>query len=232
MRIAAVFVSVVALLWCSAMVLRLPHREVTWAIPTYVLAQFLFSLTAFLGLQRGSETSLWYKAFFLSTFSAVIVLGMIVAGRLVCAYPVGLAVLVIFGSVAIAIAIAATAYYQLLKLYKSHVPYGFAFLSIQGAMLLVCGFMALLSALEPSAPSLHIASVWLSVFWLATGAYFFAYMLGFARTVGVKWDNLNLFVPPMLAAICFGAMAFHLSGLQGEVGQAAVYSDKVQVEAQ
>lgn len=233
MRMAAVFASVVMLLWCSAAVLRLPVREIPWPIPVYVVAQFLFAMTAFLGLQRGSETApetdAWYKVFFLATFSAVLLLALIVTGRLLCAYPPAMALIVIFGSVGLAVGVSGTVYYQLLKLYKSHVPPGYAGLTIQGAILLGCGFATLMCAIEPSAPSLHTASLWLAIFWLLNGVYFFSYMLGFTRTIGVKWDNINWYVPPMLAAVCFGAMAFNLSGQQAETAQQSVLSDRVQV---
>lgn len=50
MRYAPTFFSVVALLWCSAAVLRIPN--LTWAVPAYVIAQCAFALIGFLGLTK------------------------------------------------------------------------------------------------------------------------------------------------------------------------------------
>jgi hypothetical protein len=215
------------------MVLRLPPREVTWAIPAYVITQCLFSLVAFLGLQKGSEFQTSYKVFFGVTFSACLLLSMFVMARLLCAYPFGLGVIVILGSLAISLAICAVTYYQLLKLYKSHVPIGYVPLCFQAVIQLTCGIATLLTVLEPATPSLHAVSLSLSLFWLSQGIFLVLYMLGYARTIGVKWNNLNQYVPPMLAAIAFGWLAFQLSNLQAESAQQAVVSDRVQVmEAQ
>lgn len=229
MRYVPIFFSVVALLWCSAMVLRLPPREVTWCIPAYVITQCIFSLIAFLGLQKGSEYATSYRMFFAITFSAVLILSMCVMGRLVCAYPVGLGIIVILGSLGISITACAVTYYQLLKLFHSEVPIWYAFLCAQAAVLLTCGIATLLTVPEPAPPSLHVISIALSLFWLLTGVFLLAYMLGFVRTTGVTWNNLNQYVPPMLAAICFGWLAFQLSSLQGETARQSVVSDRVQV---
>lgn len=228
MRAIPTFFSVVALLWCAAMIFRLPVRELPWVIPCYVVAQSLFALIGFWGLQRNATDSGWYWAMFLPAFGFVLLMAVLVAVKLVCAYPVGLGLIVLFGSLFSAVAACAVTYYQLLKMFHTSVPVGSAVLCIQAGILCFCGSATLLTLAEPTSPALHSAAFALSLFWLATGSLLFAYLLGIQRTFGA-WAELNLWLPPFLAILCFGWLAFSLWNLQGEVSRQGVTSDRVQV---
>jgi hypothetical protein len=226
MRYAPTFFSVVALLWCSAAVLRIPN--LTWAVPAYVIAQCAFALIGFLGLQKSSEGSKAYIAFFLVTFCAVLVLAMTVTGRLLITYPFGIACFVIAGSVLYAAATAGVVYYQLLKLYGD-VPMWSTVIVIQAAVLSMCGSATLLTLVEPMSPALHAVALSLSLFWMAMGAFFFAYVLGVERTLGL-WSRLNLYLPSMIAVVAFSWLAFQLGTIQREAAPQAVTSDRMQTQ--
>ena len=225
MRSIPTFVSVIALLWCSAMVLRLSG---TWVIPAYVICQSLFALVGFWGLQKNATDSPWYWAFYLPTFFAVLLLAVIVAIKFVVVYPVGLGLIVLFGSLVSAVAACSVTYYQLLKMFRADVPIGQAVLCIQAGILCFCGSATLLTLAEPMSPAMHSTALALSIFWLSIGSLLFAYLLGIQRTFGL-WAGLNLWLPSFLAIACFGWLAFSLSGLQLEAGRQAVGSDHVQV---
>jgi hypothetical protein len=215
------FVSVAVLVWAVAVTLRVPVHELSWTVPAYVSAQCLFGLIGLWGLQRESLTSPTYTAFFLVGFFAVLLAAMVCAGRFVAAFPIGLAVFVLVGCVAFACACGAVTYWRLLFLYRGAIPYSSIGIVWQGAILIGCGAISLLSYLAEDRPALRVSALALGLFWFALGAFFLLYSIGIVRVFS-SYFRLNQFVPTFLAIIAFAWLAFSLSGLQAETARESV----------
>ena len=205
------FVSIVALLWASAMTLR--SERLPWIVPAYVVAQCVFALVAFLGLQRSILHSRGYTWFFMLGFAAVLCFALVFAQRQgLMALSLGWAVL--------PWTLAHTGFlgwilYRILAHYAA-VPSQIKLTLFQGAVLLSCGVVALISTALRLPPEQHIAALALGSFWLAMGALMWCWSVGFMRNLRV-WLTLNEFLPAFLAVVAFGWMAFELGKAQHEL---------------
>lgn len=211
MRHIPTFVSIVALLWASAMTLR--SERLPWIVPAYVVAQCLFALIAFLGLQRTILHSRGYTAFFFVTFSVVLGFAVSFAQRQALSTPIlgwGLLpwALMHFGLLAWVL-------YKMLAHYGA-IPAQIKLTLFQGAILLSCGVVALISTALRLPPEQNVVALALGSFWLAMGALMWCWSVGYMRNMRV-WLTLNDFLPAFLAIVAFGWMAFELGKAQGEL---------------
>lgn len=214
-------VSVLVLIWAVAALLRVPGRDLTWAVPGYVMTQCLFALIAWWGLQRAAVNSHGYALFFSVGFFVVLLMAMVAAGRFLAVFPPGLAIFVILGTVASATATASVAYWRLLSIYSHGVPHSLLTTVLHGAILSTCGSATLLTLFAEQRPALRIAAFSLGSFWFLLGSFFFVYSVGIVRMY-TAWTRLNHYVPMMLVIAAFSWMAFQLSGLQREGAREAV----------
>lgn len=211
MRNIPTFVSIIALLWASAMTLR--SERLPWIVPAYVVAQCVFALIAFLGLQRSILHSRGYAIFFGATFSVVLGFAVSFAMRQsLSTQTLGWGLLpwslAHFGLLAWVL-------YKMLGHY-SVVPSQIRLTLFQGVILLSCGIVALISTALRLPPEQHVAAVALGSFWLAMGALMWCWSVGYMRNQRV-WLTLNDFLPAFLAIAAFGWMAFELGKAQSEL---------------
>jgi hypothetical protein len=222
------FVSVAVLVWAVAATLRVPGRELTWAVPAYVIAQCIFALIGLWGLQRTDEQHASYAIFFNVGFFIVLLAAFIATGRFLAVFPPVLAVFVMVGCICFSAVTAGIAYYELLRMYNDHIPATLISTIWQAAILLVCGSASILSVFAESRPALQISASALGTFWFLLGAFFFAYCVGIVR-LHSSFLRLNHYVPMMLAIVAFGYLALELGKLQSEVAREAVPAVEIQV---
>lgn len=221
MRSVPTFLSVAVLVWAVAVTLRVPGHDLSWVVPAYVMAQCFFALIGLWGLQREALTSSTYATFFLVGFFAVLLAAVVCAGRFAAVFPPWLALLVLVGCVAFACVAGAVTYWRLILLYRGAVPYSSLGIVWQGAILIACGSISLLSFLAEDRPALRISALSLGLFWFALGAFFLLFSVGIVRLFS-RYSRLNQFVPTFLAIIAFAWLAFSLSGLQRETARETV----------
>jgi len=210
------FVSIVALVWASAMTLR--SERLPWIVPAYVVAQCLFALIAFLGLQRSILHSRGYTRFFFVTFSLVLVFAVWFAQRQGFMAPsLGWAMM---PWTLAHIGFLAWVLYKILAHYAV-VPAQIKLTLFQGAILLSCGVVALISTALRLPPEQNVAALALGSFWLAMGALMWCWSVGYMRNLRV-WLTLNDFLPAFLAIAAFGWMAFELGKAQSELSYQAL----------
>jgi hypothetical protein len=221
MRYAPTFVSVIALVWAAAMALR--AERLPWIVPAYVIAQCLFALIAFLGLQRRAIETRGYMLFFGVTFGTVLLFAVGFAVWIAWRHPQILGGWLIVGTLFQSSAAAAIVYFELLKAYPrpGTVPAQLQMAVFQGGVLTFCGAVALISLALRLPPELAVSTAALGGFWTALGILAFCWALGVTRNQAV-WLTLNNFLPAMLAVIAFGWMAFELGKLQAEGSRQAV----------
>lgn len=215
MRHVPTFVSIVALVWASAMALR--SQRLPWIVPAYVIAQCLFALIAFLGLQRTILHSRGYTLFFFVGFTAVLVLALGFALQQSRLFPDGK---FIFPATVIYVGLLALVLYKTLA-HSAAVPAQIKLTLAQGAILLSCGVVALISTVLKLGPEQHVAALALGSFWLAMGALMWCWSVGFMRNQRV-WLTLNDFLPAFIAVVAFGWMAFELGKAQSELSYQAL----------
>lgn len=222
MKFIPTFVSVIALVWAASAVLRCDRLP--WLVPTYVIAQCLFALIGFLGLQRSVLESRGYLWFFGVAFGAVLLSAIAFTGWVAHRHDLHLGVWLVVGGVLHASAAGAIVYSELLKAYSAMhrpVPDQFSMAVFQGAVLVFCGSVTLISLALQMSPELRVVTLALGSFWLATGILMGAFALGLTRNVR-PWLMLNNWLPAMLALVAFAWMAFQLSKLQREVAHEAL----------
>jgi hypothetical protein len=208
-------VSVLVLIWAVASLIRVPWRDLTWAVPAYVMAQCIFALVAWWGLQRTAVTSSGYAMFFTGGFFFVLLVALIATSRFLDVFPVPLAVFVLIGTFTSAMATAAAAYWRLLRIYTDGVPHSLLTTVLQGAILSFCGSATLVTLFAEQKPALRISAITLGAFWFLLGSFFLAYSVGIVRMY-TAWSRLNHYVPMMLTIVAFSWMAAQVSGLQRE----------------
>ncbi len=218
MRHIPTFVSIVALVWASAMTLR--SERLPWIVPAYVVAQCVFALIAFLGLQRAILHSRGYTAFFFVTFSVVLMLALIYAQKM------ALTVHVDVNWLPLPIMLSAFGFHAWFLQWTLFHQYGVVPTQIkltlaQGAILLSCGVVALISTALRLPPEQNVAALALGSFWLAMGALMWCWSVGYMRNQRV-WLTLNDFLPAFLAIVAFGWMAFELGKAQSELSYQAL----------
>lgn len=215
MRHIPTFVSIVALVWASAMTLR--SERLPWIVPAYVVAQCVFALIAFLGLQRSILHSRGYTRFFFVTFSLVLVFAVWFAAYQTRAIPQGQGIL---AASFVYLGVLAWTLHSLLAHYGP-VPAQIKLTLFQGAILLSCGIVALISTALRLPPEQNVAALALGSFWLAMGALMWCWSVGYMRNQRV-WLTLNDFLPAFLAIAAFGWMAFELGKAQSELSYQAL----------
>lgn len=211
MRHIPTFVSIIALVWASAMALR--SERLPWIVPAYVVAQCVFALIAFLGLQRSILHSRGYTVFFFVTFSVVLGFAVSFAQWLALRPPsMGWFILpfsaIYFGVIA--------AWIQHVLSARATVPVQIKVTLFQGTVLIACGLISIVSTISPLAPEERVAALALGSFWLAMGALMWCWSVGYMRNQRV-WLTLNDFLPAFLAIVAFGWMAFELGKAQHEL---------------
>lgn len=208
-------VSVLVLIWAVASLVRVPGQDLTWAVPAYVMAQCIFALVAWWGLQRAAVTSSGYAMFFTGGFFFVLLIALFATSRFLTVFPISLAIFVLLGTFSSAMAAAAVAYWRLLGVYTNGVPHSLLTTVLQGALLSFCGSATLLTLFAEQKPALRISAIALGGFWFLLGSFFLAYSVGIVRMY-TAWSRLNHYIPMMLTIVAFSWMAAQVSGLQRE----------------
>lgn len=216
MKYIPTFVSIIALLWASAMTLR--SERLPWIVPAYIVSQCLFALIAFLGLQREILHSRGYVLFFGATFSVVLAFALGYAAWQTTLMP-RMGYLLLPWCLAYFVYLA-WFLIQILTRYAA-VPAQIKLTLFQGAMLLSCGVVSLVSTVLKLRPEQKIAALALGCFWLAMGALMWCWSVGFMRNLRV-WLTLNQILPAFLAIVAFGWMAFELGKAQSELSYQAL----------
>ena len=219
MRHLATFVSVVALVWAVSATLRVPG--LTWTVPLNVMAQCFFALLALWGLQKTAIQSPSYWLFFNLGFLLVLLTALICSGRFLAALPLEIAIVVMVSCIAFSLAVARVAVWRMEALNHGRIPAKEFPLIWQGAILLLCGSVTLISLLAETRPALQISATALGCFWFLLGCFFFAYAVGNIH-LHTQFQMLNRYLPAMLAIVAFSWLAFQLSGLQAETARQEV----------
>lgn len=209
-------VSIAALIWAVGASLRVPSKELTWAVPGYLMMQTFLALLGWWALQRVNESSTFYANLFNVTFLFVLAMAIVAMCRMLAVFDELLAAFVLIGFAASAAATAAVVYHRLLQLYANDphgVPQPLLSAVWQGAVLTFCGGSTLVTLYAETRPTLRISAAALGFFWLVMGTFFFACSIGVMKHY-TQWSQANRYVPAMLAIVCFGWLAFRLSGVQ------------------
>lgn len=233
MRYSLTFASVIALLYASVVILRVPSREISWCVQAYVLAECCVHFFGLLGLQKNPAESPWYNAFFTAVTVLTLILAFVVAGRVLISLDVDWAYGVTFAAVVFTAITTARVSKIVIKLWAPEpVQDKTIIVIVKAAISLLCGLVVLLALLEPMAPAIHKAALALSFYWIGSAGFSFAYVIGTSRTfeIWAQWVRRNEIVPAMLIVVFFGWLGFALSGLQRESAPQAVSSDRIQTQ--
>ena len=109
----------------------------------------------------------------------------------------------------------------MLAFHRGTVPSNVKLAIVQGAVLIACGAVTLMSWVLPLRPELNVAALSLGSFWFGMGVFMWACGVGFMRNQRA-WLTLNDMVPAFLAIIAFGWFAVELGKQQGELSHEAL----------
>lgn len=216
-------VSVGAVLAATFVSFRVPGRELSWAIPVYLIAQTFFCIVGWSALLRNGLNAETYARVY--NFSILFLLAsMLIAAHQLLA-PMGetLAVFVMLGMVGYSCAISAVVYKELLVIYRDspEVPHAALAPVWNGAVFVFCGNCALATSFIQMRPAMRTAALSLGFFWLAMGTHFWLYDLGYLR-FQTKWEFLNRFIPVMVLVVPLLLFAVRLNRVQYGAERATV----------
>ena len=212
MKHLATFLSVVALILAVGMLFRLRVHGVLWAPALYLMAQTLFALTAWWGIQTHSLESRTYTLLFGWEFGFVLLLSCVTSAVVSAkVLPGMLSAWLMFSAVDIAALLAAVTLDRL----GTAIPQQLLLAVVQGAIVLCCGLVMLVCLIAPMKPELQLIATALGGFWSAIGLFMLLWAIGITRNLQT-WLTLNNFLPSLLAIAAFSWLAWQLSNLQGE----------------
>jgi len=221
MRSVPTFLSIAAVIWAAAAALK---ADVPWPVNAYVISQAVFALTSWWVLQKSAAETRAYSAVFSLGFFMVLGFALLATAAFLEAFPGWLAVLAVAACGLQALVLHTIIGWRLEGLYD-HIPHTILSLNWQATLLSFEGSLTLLTLFAPMKPSMRIAAACLGGFWWALGAFVFAYALNvklFPQTD--IWDDLNFYVPMMLATAAFGSLAFYFGKLQGEGAMEVIHA--------
>lgn len=223
MKQLATFFSVIALIWAAAASLRFAGSSLPWSVPAYLIAQCLFALVGWWGLQRASLESRGYLLFFAVGFAAVLLLACAFAFRVTFVFPRILAAWLLLAAFFAAACVSSITYFEVLKIYGAvKVPPQLLLALFQGGVLSCAGVVTFSTLLHaPLAPELRFVATAFGAFWITLGILAFGWAVGVTRNRQV-WLHLNDFLPAFLAIVAFTWLAIQLSGLQRELSRQPV----------
>ena len=217
------FLSILALMGAAAASLRFAGKSLPWTVPAYLMAQCLFALIGWWGLQRASLESRGYLLFFGVGFAAVLLLACAFAFRVTFVFPRLLAGWLLLAALFGAACVSAIAYFEVLKIYGAvKVPPQLLLALFQGGVLWFAGVVTLATLLyAPLATELRLVVVACGLFWTSLGILALGWSVGVMRNRQV-WLHLNDFLPAFLAVVAFSWLAIQLFGLQRELSRQPV----------
>lgn len=207
-------VSIGAVLAATFVSFRVPGRELTWAVPLYLIAQTLFCIVGWSTLLRHGFSAEVYAHAYNFTILFLLVSMLIAAHQILAPMGETLSIFVMLGMVGYSCAISAVVYKELLVIYRDspEIPHTALAPVWNGAVFVFCGNCALATSFIQMRPAMRTAALCLGIFWWAMGTHFWLYDLGYLR-FEEKWEFLNRFIPVMAMVVPFVVFAVRLSGM-------------------
>lgn len=206
------------LLLTALLSLRLPARDFPWLAVVYLLCLLVFHIVALLSLQKDTHDSATYAHLYKWSMLISGAIGAAVAVQFNRVHQTDNALLLLIAGVVLGIAQHGTQVRHLVHAWGGPLHLATKMLTVEGAVLLPCGLLAL-SSLHAN---LSLASV-------AVRASFGSYMslralVDFSFAAGAIrnrafWSGLNGWLPAMPGLVCFSFLCVFIVSRQGETAR-------------
>lgn len=209
MRVAATFLSLIALMLATGAVFRMPQKEVPRVLEIALIAQILYTLGPWIAMQRfkpdtraylyiiealGSLALLSTVAF--TVYAAASLVGWIIASTIVLVAPIS--------------------FFLGRFLFEEK---ALQYLTCQSFLFIVCGGLVLLSIVVPGGATWDAARKALCAFWIFQGIFHWFLAFGIDQNHYMRWMVRASWMPATIALIAFCWLALKLNNFQREAAR-------------